>query len=255
MRTGMVRWLVLVIGALALPGCERSQSATTTKIALTPPAQPFVFYDETGEPSARTPVFAEFEIREVVRWMAARTSDPIWLIRVKPSASDGRRAGVIAYVVPDQATPRIRVGKAYYVAPFRGSIVATWEYVQIPLPSQRFTDQFTKPSVTDMPFRYPVVVDPNTKQESPMPQEEVIRIADFVRQPSNYQDPALKYPRHWSQGAPYAVPILGIRREGSRTFVSTGYVFNGLWGWAWSVRLACTAGGYRITSVEGPLIL
>jgi len=141
----------------------------------------------------------------------------------------------------------------YYVAAFPGD-TGNWEYVQVSLPGKSFPDQLAKPSAADLPFRRPEVLDPNSKKSSPMSPAEVVRIVDFVRQPSNYQDPAIKNMLRWSTQKPYDWPILGIRREGSVISASSGFSHNLMWARWWSIKLECTASGYKITSVRGPYV-
>jgi hypothetical protein len=211
-----------------------------------------VFYDETGMSSDKTPALLEAELKEITDSIAARTKDPIWLIRVKPSFPSGVRAGVVVYPAPQQQTPRIRTGYAYSI-PVLGEeigISAPWKYVQVSKPEQTFSQQLALPSVADMPFVWPIIVDPNERETSQMPDDEVIRIADFVRQPSNYENSAIRRmpPK---QAMAYEVqehPVLSISRHGKAIDAAIGYQHNGLWGHGATVTLEQTPTGYRVVT-------
>jgi hypothetical protein len=243
MRVRTFRLLVLVTSTTALAGCACRQPSAKEACPPSAPAEPFVFYDEAGDPSEKTPPLSEGELRKIVDWVAVRMPRPIWLIRVKPSYSDGRRAGVVAYLVPDEATPRMRIGGALTV--FQREIPAPpRKYVQVSPADHCSTDQLTKPSVLDLPFVWPTVVDPNGGKSSPMSSEELISIVDFVRQPSNYQDPALRY---WHE-KPYELPILSVRREGNMIRVSFGYEHGFLWARGCEIMVKRTTTGYEVVS-------
>jgi hypothetical protein len=120
-----------------------------------------------------------------------------------------------------------------------------WEYVQVSLPDQKFTEELTMPSLVDMPFSWPTIIDPESKSRSQMPKEEVIRIVDFVRKPSSYGD--LMELRSPAGQKPYELPILQIRREGDKIHVTSGFQHGGLWGRGWMTTVECTATGYKVT--------
>jgi hypothetical protein len=254
MHAGTFRWLVLAIGVLAFAGCQSSQSAGTN-VSPMPPTQPFVFYDETGDPSERTAALSETELREVIDWVATQTSDPVWLIRVRPSPEKGIRNDTVAYLVPDEATSRIRVGRAYDVPASRKltAMCSLWRYAQVSKADHNFAKELTRPPATEIPFEWPMIVDPNSKKDSPMSKEEVTSIVDFVCQPSNYEkwagEDALR--RANLSLATYERPILKIERWGNKIIVTFGFLHGHLWGHGHVVTIERTAGGYRITEVCG----
>jgi hypothetical protein len=249
MRTGKSRWLVLAAGMLAIAGCQSGQFAGTSVRPVTP-AQPFVFYDETGDPSGDPTPLSELELREIIDWVATRTPDPIWLIRVKPRAGQTERGDIIAYLVPDETTPRIRVGRAYWVpkSKQRTGIESPWKYAQVSMPDHRFDQNLTKPLTTELPFAWPTIRDPNSGNASPMSQEEVVRIADFVREKSSYKDLATQGGRSEDNMIQqiFRSPIYDIGKRGTELEVRFGFMHSVLWGNGLFVTLECTPTGYRI---------
>jgi hypothetical protein len=253
MKTGTFQRLVLAMGMMVIAGCACRQPAAKETCPPPAPAQSFIFYDETGDPSEKAPPLSQSELGEIIDWVAARTSRPIWLIRVKPSYRDGRRAGVIAYLAPDEMTPRMRVGRAFTVR--EGQMPASpWQYVQVSLADRRFADQLTKPSVMDLPFSWPHTMDPDSKSRAALSREELIRFVDFLRQSSSYENPAVQ---RWLRGVtnqrPYELPILRIHCEYNRIHVATGYQHGGLWGWGWMITVERTPIGYEVTEC-GPWV-
>lgn len=178
------------MGVVVLTGCQHSQSVPA-EISPVPPAQPFVFYDETGDPSAGTPALSEAEIREITNWIATQARDPIWLIRVRPTVAlgVGDRGWITAYLVPDKLTSRTRMGRAYDVPQSKEhtGIHTPWTYAQASMPNHSFTDRLTKPSTAELPFKWPEVGKLNTEETSPMSAEELAGIVDFVCQAANYE--------------------------------------------------------------------
>ena len=233
MRTGMLRWLVLPIGTLAIAGCQHNQPVPA-KITSVPPAPPFIFYDAGGTPPEGTLALSESELREITAWVAARTPRPIWFIRVTPSLLRGKRERMYAYLAPDEISRRIRVGGVLTV--FAEGVLA--QYIQVSPADQRFTDQLTKPSTTDLPFTKAVVVDPNSRETSPMSREELVGIVDFVRDPSSYQNAVLSRRPE--------LPILSIWREGGKIEVTFGTVYGPLAGGGETVTLERTPTGYKV---------
>lgn len=249
MRTGMLRWLVLAIGILALAGCRRNHSVAV-KITPVPPPQPFVFYDETGDPSESTPALSEVELREIIAWVAAKTSDPIWLIRVKPARPGEQRGWVIAHLVPDETTPRIRAGRAYYVpqAKQKTGNHPPRKYLQVSMANRSFTDRFTKPSATELPFEWPAIADPNSSETSPISKEELLAIVDVARRPSSYQE--LTGGAETSKGKMVETilksPVFWVLREDEGIGVMFGFQHAPLWGHGWEVLLERTTRGYKV---------
>jgi hypothetical protein len=234
-------------GVTTIVGCASRQPAAKEAASPLAPAQPSIFYDETGDPSEKTPPLSESELREIIDWVTARTSRPIWLIRVKPSYPGRRRAGVVAYLVPDEMTPRIRVGGALTVFQREIPVSPPEPYIQVSMADQTFTNELTQPSVTDLPFSWPMVIDPNSKKRAPMSREEVIRIVDFLRQPSTYEDPKVNWMGLSGPAGhrPHELPILQIFEERGEIDVTSGFQHGGQWGWGLGLTVECTATGYK----------
>lgn len=241
-------FVVLIMGVLTGAGCE-ANSSIAAKVG---PARPLVFYDETGDPSDKAPVLSDAEVREITEAIAARTDDPIWLIRVKPSLPDGARGGRVVYMVPERQTPRIRTGLAYSIPVLgeRGGIPAPWKYVQVSKAGEAFTAQFTRPSIIDLPFRWPEMASPKAAKANAVPASEVVRIVDFIREPLNYEDlPGQDTPMK-QQVARNAqkLPIFSIIKQSDMIDVESGYLHTASWGWGIKVTVMCTKDGYAITA-------
>ncbi len=258
MRAGASGLLILATSLLSVAGCDNSPPSDGNHVSsvaepCSPPSQqPLVFYDENGDPSESTPALTEREFGEITAWVATQTSDPIWLIRVKPSFSNGKgeRAGVDVYLVPDETTPRLRTGRAYSVPLFErwmGS-ASPWKYVQVAIGGQDFDERHIKPSLIDMPIRWSEVVASESRMSSLVSKEELIRIVDFVRQPSNYQDSIVRATRAAGRPGPHELPILEIHRKGERIRVTSGFQHSGLWGRGWMIEVECTSSGYEVKS-------
>ncbi len=218
MQAKVLRWFVLAIGILALAGCQHNQSAGAN-LTPVPPPQPFIFYDETGEPSGETAPLSEVEFREIMDWVAGQTPERVWLIRVRPSPQKRLRNDMVAYLVPDEATSRIRAGRAYNIPASRRrtGIPSPWRYAQVSMPNHDFTEVLTKPPVTEMPFEWPMIRDLNSKETSAMSKQEVIAIADFVRNPSSYRHTPTVPDKGWEEETAHGIfqsPILHIYRAG-----------------------------------------
>jgi len=244
MKAETFQWLVLMTGVMVIVGSGCSQPRDKEACLPPGPPRPFIFYDETGNPSKRTPALSRLELQEIVDWLATQTPDPVWLIRVRPSIGNGVRHSMVAYLVSDEATPRIRVGRAYDIPKSKdeAGIRSPWQYAQVSMPGHSFTRELTKPAVTDMPFRWPVVADPNSRSSSPMPKEEVIGIVDFARRQSRS---ALIPGIRWEA---QKLPILGISREGDTVRVEFGFQHGPLWGHGVAVVIKRTTTGYKVVS-------
>lgn len=261
MRTELLQLLVLATTALGGAGCDQSLSSrdsrplSTTDLCSPSPQEPLVFYDETGAPSKMTPALSELELRRIIDAVAAQTRDRIWLICVKPSFSGGARAGVVIYLTPQQQTARIRTGCAYSIVMWdeKMDIAPPWKYVQVSKPDESFVNQPTLPSVGDLPFRRPNVVEPNSGKSWPMSDEEVISILDFVRDLSSYKSSATsRSSSTWNERVgrdAQKLPILWISRREDTIQVHLGYQHSGLWGHGVMVTVDRTPTGYRF--VEG----
>lgn len=247
MKGATIQWLILAVGVVLLARCRQDQPVAV-KISPVPPAQPFVFYDETGEPSENTAALSEAELREIIHWVATQTPNPVWLIRVRPSLGDGTRNSTVAYLVPDEATSRIRVGRAYDVPASKSktAICSPWTYAQVSMPDHSFTERFTKPSVTEMPFEWRVVADPNLEKFSPMSKENVVSIVDFVRRRAN-GTPIVGSPLGYTIARASAkLPILRINDMGEKIGVTFGYLHEPLWGHGVGVMIKRTRSGYKL---------
>jgi hypothetical protein len=246
MKTGTVRWLPLAMGISILAGCQHNQSAIT-KISPALPAQPFVFYDETGDPSERTPALSENELREILDWVAIQTSDPVWLIRVRPSVGKIRN-DMVAYLVPDEATPRIRVGRAYNIpkSKERAESHSPWQYAQVSLAGHSFGAQLTRPSVKEMPFYFPKIVNPSSRERVPMPEQEIVSILDFVRHRSNGIPIVGALLGHTIGPKGPNLPVVGITQSSEGLEVQLGFVHGPLWGHGVIIRIKTTKNGYQV---------
>jgi hypothetical protein len=239
---------VLAMGMLALVGCRQSQSVGVD-VSPVPPPRPFVFFDGTDDPSERMAALSEPELKEIIDWVATQTSDPIWLIRVRPSTITKTRKRMVAYIVPDEATTRIRAGRAYYIPASdekTGSGVA-WRYAQVSMPDHAFTEQLTKPSVTEVPFEWPVVADPSSRKTSPMPKEEVVSVVDFVRHRALHMGIRGILQDRAAARESAELPILKIRREGEAIGVTFGYLHEPLLGGGARVTIKRTRSGYKVS--------
>jgi hypothetical protein len=288
MRTRVSQWSVLAMSILATAGCHQSESvpaevnnapAQQTSVHPAPPPQPLIFYDETGDPSEITPALSELEVQEIIDSVADWSSDSIWLIRVRPTYGqkiwpNGQKVkpDVVAYLVPEETAPRVRVGRACDIRrPLGKARLAPGKYIQVSVADRDFTEQLTKPSVTEMPFDLGavVVVDPNSKNTSAMSREELIRIVDFMRQPSSYQEPTRQKETgrpsaSWgsdiqqfilTRAKPYELPILSIRRTGDTITVGLGFQHDSLAGHGWTFTVKRMASEYQIVKVYGPWTL
>jgi hypothetical protein len=247
MKARTFQRLVLITSLIAVAGCGGQQPAAKEACLPSAPAQPFVFYDPTGNPSETMPALSESELREITAWVAAQTSRPIWFIRVQPVLFEaGKRRYVTAYLAPDEAAPRMRVGDMLGV-PEKGAtpplsknetMAPPWKYVQVSLPNQFFTDQLTKPSVINLPFDWwqfalrDTEKDPDPEKDGPVPVSELVGIVDFVREPSSFKDLAL-YPRP-------EPPIRSIFRTDNGIEVAFGFVGGA------SITLERTPTGYKV---------
>jgi hypothetical protein len=261
MRTRPRQLLILAMAVLTSAGCDRRPSSrdslplSATEPCLPSVQKPLIFYDETGTPSDQTPALSQLELRQMIDAVAGQTRDPIWLIRVKPSFSRGAKAGAIVYLTPQQETARTRTGRAYSVTKWDETmnVAPLWQYVQPSKPDERFADQLTLPSVGDLPFARPNVVEPNSGKSWPMSDEEVTSIVDFARDLSSYETPttsrlSLMLNKRMAQDV-QELPVLSISRHGDAIQMHFGYQHHGLWGRGVLVRIERTPVGYRF--VEG----
>jgi hypothetical protein len=239
------------MGSLALAGCLPNES-TTTQAGPVAARQPFIFYDDTGEPSQHNPALSGREYQEIVAQVATQTSDPIWLIRVKSSYANGIHFSVVAHLVPNEILPRIRVGRAHdiSVSEKRVNAYSSWKYAQISVPGHNFGEPLTEPSAAEMPFEFPCIVGPRPRERSPMSKEEAVGIVDFVRLPSTYRGMTAEGGRS-NEARLRAIlesPIYDIRRDGDEITVMFGYVHGPLWGYGLMVVLERTPSGYKVRS-------
>jgi hypothetical protein len=252
MKTTTFR-LVSMMGMMVVAGCHGNQAlnsdqhASATTSSPSSPQLPLVYYFETGTSLVDVPVLSELEFKQVIDAVAKRTTDPIWLIYVKPGY--GFR-NVTVYLVPDRETPRIRKGRAYEVQAFDWGMLADaqWEYIQISRADQTFTRPLAFSSVSDLPFRQPRFFDPNAREMSPMAEETVIGIADFARQGSNYPEPSDRRMRSAETIAEYVrkTPILSIGTWRGTIHVDFGFRHGPLSAYAIRVEVARTPSGYRV---------
>jgi hypothetical protein len=246
MRLGKIRWFILSIGALTSAGCESRQSAGIC-VKPMPPAQPFVFYDEADDPSAGSVALSEAELREVIDWVATQTPDPIWLIRVGPAIGKSR-GRMVAYLVPDKATPRIRVGRGYDIPELKEKTVAhsSWTYAQVALPSRDFGNQLARPTLREMPFRYPAAINPSSTASSTLSEEEMVAALDFVRHQANGIPIVGTILGHTiARGGPN-LPVLAIRKIGATIEITYGYQHGPLWGHGTEVTIKRAKNGYKV---------
>lgn len=231
--------LEIVLGGV---GCRRSQPPDV-QARPTPPAQLLVFYDDKGELSERTPELSQAERDQIVSRMASESTEPIWFIRVKPSEHAERRGAVTVYLVPQGQTERIRKGTARYLWT-RGQesgVSPPWEYIQISGPGRVFTQELTLPSASDLPLK---------RDEAALSQEELIRVSDFVRQPSNYQDAAVRCaPESEAERMirqVQSLPLLRIREDDGKIHVTFGYFYSPGLGGGYELQLERASTGYRL---------
>ena len=238
MKAGSFFGSSLATFVLAIAGCSQSVS---TEVVSTSSIRPLVFYDETGRPSETTPALSKAKLDRIVEKIATQTSESIWFIRVKPS--EGDRHGVIVYLAPERQAPRIREGGAYniWVVGQEMGISPSWKYIQISGPGRTFTTRLTLPSASELPFK---------REDANLPEEELIRISDFVRQPSNYETSALQQTpvpetkimlRHARE-----LPIRSIQGADTQIHVDFGYLHGPLWGYGINLELERTPTGYRL---------
>jgi len=261
MRTRTIQSLILATIMLAGAGCGHgwssrgSQPLSTTEPCSPSSQKPLVFYDETGTPSDKAPALSELELRRIIDAVAVQTRDRSWLIRVKPSFPGGARAGVVVYLTPQQQTVRIRTGCAYSIVTWdeKMDIASPWKYIQVSKPDEAFANQLPLPSVGDLPFRRPNVVEPNSGKSWPMSDEEVISILDFVRDLSSYKSSTTsRSSSTWNERVgrdAQKLPILWISRREDTIQVHFGYQHSGLRGHGVMVTIDRTPTGYRF--VEG----
>jgi hypothetical protein len=220
---------------------------------------PFVFYDESGVPSKIAPALSELDLRRIADAVAAETSDPIWFIRVKPSDVVGAHAGAIIYLAPQRQTPRVRTGQAYSAGVHEDKVhlSAPWTYIQVSKPDQLFAKQPTLPSASDLPFAHSGVAASDTKQGPPIPEAEMTRIVDFVRDPSNYESPTdSRVSAMWNKRMGFdaqRLPILWIGQKEDTIDVQFGYQHGGLWGHGVTVTIERTPTGYKLLTA-GPWV-
>jgi len=212
------------------------------------PRQTPVFYDDTGTPSWRAPVLSELELARINDKIATQAKDPIWFIRVKPSHPGGYRTATV-YLVPQKQTQRVRKGHAYDIGMDRQEVRvhSSTEYIQISKQGQTFTGQPTLPTVSDLPFSRPDLLDPNSEKGAPISEEELIRIVDFVRQPSTYRG-ALGHRMSSEKMAEEVqrMPILRVTRWRDNISVDFGYQHGVLWGYGVAVTIKPTSTGYEV---------
>lgn len=243
-------WLILLTGTMAASGGAGSQTAAPKASLASPPSQPLVFYDPAGEPSGWATALSEIELREITGWVRTQTTDPIWLIRVKPSLYASGRGHIIAYLTPDEMTPRIRTGRAYNI-PRDKELAGTqtpWRYVRVSAPDCHFTERFVRPPLPELPFEWPGIVDPNGEKIAAMSKEETTAVVDFLHQPSSYHE--LVIHRGVSLGVVlrgvFQSPIYRIERRGNEIDVKFGFMHDFLWGHGLFVTLEHSLIGYRI---------
>lgn len=238
MKAGSLSGSLLAVFVLATAGCNESVS---TPLGSVSSIQPLVFYDEAGSPSETTPALSKAKLDCIVEKIAARTSESIWFIRVQPS--EGQHHGVFVYLAPQRQTSRIREGQAYklWVDGQEMGVSPSWQYLQISGPGQAFTTRLTLPSASDLPFK---------REDANLPEEELIRISDFVRESSNYKASVLQQmpapeTKIMMRDARESL-IRSIRRGDSGIHVVFGYLHYALWGHGISLELERTPTGYRL---------
>jgi hypothetical protein len=254
MKARSFQSLILTWSVLAGAGCHHDLSprdslpSAVAEPCSPAPQLPLVFYDETGAPSKIAPAFSELELKRIVDAVAAQTKDSIWLIRIKPPVTVEAYATAIIYLAPQRQTQRIRTGYAHHADVFREKIgiYPRWRYIQVSKVDQTFTEQLTLPSAGDLAFAWPTIDDPNRETGSSIHEDEVIRIADFVRQPLNYGwmlNGRMVPVRAETFGE---LPILWIREHDKTIEVELGYQHGGLWGHGRHVILERTSTGYKV---------
>ncbi len=247
MKARMFQRLILATGLTAMVGCACKQPGTKESCSPRALAQPFVFYDETGDLTEGTRVLSETEVQKIIAWVATQTTDRVWLIRAIPWIGEDKHGSAVAYLVPDEATPRIRAGRAYNVPvpEEQTAIYSPWRYAQVSLPNHNFTAELAKPPATEMPFEWPT----NSQETSPMSKEEVIAIADFVRNPSSYQHLPMGPEEGWAEVVAHGIfesPIRQMRRGGDLVWVEFGFMHRTFWGTKVNVEIQCTPGEYKV---------
>ncbi|MCU0913793.1 MAG: hypothetical protein MUC88_04415 [Planctomycetes bacterium] len=210
-----------------------------------------VFYDEKGAPSKYTTALSETEFGRIVNVVSARAKTAVWFLRAQPSFLE-EHGPVIVYLVPQKQTPRIRVGNAYVAWLTRGEVVlhprSPFVYTQVSQWGHPFTGELTLPSVRDLPFTLHTGSGSASKELAQIPEEEVIRIADSVREPSSYEGLSLPRRPTWDRMAreTLELPILKMYRQGNKIHVRLGFQLDGTWGHGREVALEGTSTGYKI---------
>lgn len=234
MKARRVRLLVVVATAALATGVWGYHKYSQKGIAS--PGRPVIFYGESGTPSEKMPALSRAETKKILDRVATKTRDPVWLIWVRPSQVYD------AYVVPDKATHRMRTGRAYGMRKSEQEmrIGSGGKYIQICSAGRSFTRKLVKPSVADMPFDVPTVVDPNSGENIPMSEDDVIAVADSVRQQAS-SSRILSV--SWNIES---YPILGIARKGNIIHVQLGFMHDALWGSGVDIEIEQTPTGYKV---------
>jgi len=254
MKARSFQLLILAWSVPAWAGCHSDHPASSSHpLAVAEPCSPVprqtpVFYDDTGTPSKRTPAFSELELARVTDRVATQTKDPIWFIRVKPSHPGGYRTATV-YLVPQTQTQRVREGRAYNIGVDGQEVTvhSSTEYIQISKQGQTFTRQLILPAVSDLPFSRPDLLDPDSEKGAPISEEELIRIVDFIRQPSTYRG-ALGHrmsPEKMAEEV-QRMPILKVTRWRDNISVDFGYQHAPLFGYGVGVTIKPTSTGYGV---------
>jgi hypothetical protein len=264
MRTRTIQSFILAMIVLAGTGCcdsrppSDSQPLAVAEPCSPPPQLPAVFYDEIGMPSDKTPALSELELTQIIDKVATRTKEPIWFLRVKPwhdfSGETVQRGTVIVYLAPQRQTPRIRAGRAYEVSFYgqEAGISSPRNYLQISRADQIFAKQLALPPASDLPFFRPDVLNPNSKKGPPISEDELIRIVDFVRQPSIYKRFS---GQRISPEEAQRMPLLGARRfRGNTISVNFGFQVDPGWGYGVQVMVKPTSTGYEVVSCGGWIV-
>jgi hypothetical protein len=252
MKAGIFQRLVLMVGLIATAGCGGKQPGAKELRSPSGPAQPFIFYDPNGDPSEKTPELSKDELQGIVAWVATQTPEPVWLIRVEPGPEVGKRGRMIAYLVPYEMTPRIRMGHAYYFEGYypRAAVSLSWKYAQISMPDHSFKDRLTKPPLNELPFEWYVVAGTHSTKGPGVSEEEMIAIADFVRRPSSYKHLEATSDRMSKQemiDEILASPIFEMERKGNEINVRFGSLHGPHWGYGMAVTLEYMPTGYKVT--------
>ena len=114
---GNLRLPIFAMGVLAFAGAvitnpllwKLASHPRRGPLRSAPRPQPLIFTTRRASRPEQTPILSEVERREILTLMAPKRP-----IRSGSSGSPpfhGRRVGVVAYIVPDEATSRMRVGK------------------------------------------------------------------------------------------------------------------------------------------------